>query len=136
MAFAFETESTVLTREQAEHINVRHFSTTEHLRASKFDPQFNLVDSLKAVSELTWEYHEDAMIIDEGWKQGHGQFYLFVFTLDLTVGKDPEGFAAKHLAVYYSEKVPGEKWEIITAYPFTFSYHSYFRSRRSTFRSC
>ena len=81
---------------------------------------------LKAVSELTWEHHEDVSVIHEGWNDYHGRFYLFAFKLNRQIGTDPEGFPAKHIAVYYSEKVTGEKWQIISAYPFNFAYYSQF----------
>ena len=58
MASPFETEGTFLTQQQADHINERHVSKNEHLRASKFESQIDLVDLLKTVSELTWEHHE------------------------------------------------------------------------------
>ena len=131
MASPFETEGTFLTQEQADHINERHVSKNEHLRASKFESQIDLVDLLKAVSELTWEHHEDVSVIHEGWNEYHGRFYLFVFKLNWQIGTDAEGFPAKHIAVYYSEKVPGEKWQIISAYPFKFAYYSQFLSRKN-----
>ena len=131
MASPFETEGTFLTQEQADHINERHVFKNEHLRASKFESQIDLVDLLKAVSELTWEHHEDVSAIHEGWNEYHGRFYLFVFKLNRQIGTDPEGFPAKHIAVYYSEKVPGEKWQIISAYPFNFAYYCQFLSRKN-----
>ena len=131
MASPFETERTFLTQEQADHINERHVLKNEHLRASKFESQIDLVDLLKAVSELTWEHHEDVCIIHEGWNEYHGRFYLFVFKLNWQIGTDPEGFPAKHIVVYYSEKVPGEKWQIISAYPFNFTYYCQFLSRKN-----
>ena len=120
MASPFETEGTFLTQEQADHINERHVSKNEHLRASKFESQIDLVDLLKAVSE-----------IHGGWNEYHGRFYLFVFKLNRQIGTDPEGFPAKHIVVYYSEKVPGEKWQIISAYPFNFTYYCQFLSRKN-----
>ena len=131
MASPFETEGTFLTQEQADHINERHVFKNEHLRASKFESQIDLVDLLKAVSELTWEHHEDVSVIHEGWNKYHGRFYLFVFKLNRQIGTDPEGFAAKHIAVYYSEKVPSEKWQIISDYPFKFAYYSQFLSKKN-----
>ena len=90
---------------------------------------------LKNVSELTWEENsEDAVLLDEGWKECHGHFYLFVFKVNKQIGVDPEGFPAHHIAVYYSEKVPGVKWQIITAFPFTWGFFSQFLSRKT--RSC
>ena len=131
MASPFETEGTFLTQEQADHINERHVLKHKHVRASKFESQIDLVDLLKTVSELTWEHHEDVSVIHEGWNEYHGRFYLFVFKLNRQIGADPDGFPAKHIAVYYSEKVPGEKWQIISAYPFNFAYHSKFLSRKN-----
>ena len=55
MASPFETEGSFLTQEQADHINERHVFKKEHVRTSKFGLQFDLVDMLKNVSELTWE---------------------------------------------------------------------------------
>ena len=67
MASPFETESSFLTQEQADHINERHVFRKEHVKTSKFGLQFDLVDMLKNVSELTWEENsEDAVLLDEG----------------------------------------------------------------------
>ena len=135
MALPFETEGTFLTQEQADHINERHFSKHENVTTSKFNMQIDLLDLLKTVSELTWEENnEDVCILQEGWKQNHGHFRLFVFHLQQQIGVDPDGFPVKHLAVYYSEKVPGEKWEIITAYPFNFAHYGKFLAWKN--RSC
>ena len=83
MASPFETEGTFLTQEQANHINERHVSKKEHVKTSKFKSDFDLVDLLKNSSELTWEQNnEDVWIVNEGWKEGHGRFYLFVFNLN------------------------------------------------------
>ena len=135
MALPFETEGTFLTQEQADHINERHVSKHENVRASKFNRKIDIVYLLKTVSELTWEENnEDVCMLQEGWKQNHGHFRLFVFKLKQQIGVDPDGFPAKHLAVYYSEKVPGEKWKIITAYPFNFAYYGKFLAWKN--RSC
>ena len=133
MASPFETEGTFLTQEQADHINERHVLKHEHVRASKFESQIDLVDLLKTVSELTWEENsEDVSVVHEGWNEYHGHFYLFLFKLNQQIGADPDGFPAKHLAVYYSEKVPSEKWQMIfSTYPFNFAYHSKFLSRKN-----
>ena len=132
MASPFETEGSFLTQEQADHINERHVFKKEHVKTSKFGLQFDLVDMLKNVSELTWEENsEDVVLLHEGWKECHGHFYLFVFKVNKQIGVDPEGFPAHHIAVYYSEKVPGEKWQIITAYPFTWGFYCQFLSRKN-----
>lgn len=129
MALPFETEGTILTQENADHINKRHVLKPENgERTAKFDSQINIVDLLKTVSELTWEENsKDVYILQEGWKPWHGHFRLFAFNLNRQIGVDPDDFPAKHIAVYYSEKVPGEKWEIITAFPFNFAYYAKFQ---------
>ena len=104
MASLFETEGTFLTQEQADHINERHVFKNEHLRVSKFESQIDLVELLKAVSELTWEHHEDVSVLHEGWNEYHGRFYLFVFKLNRQIGTDPEGFPAKHIAKKNTQK--------------------------------
>ena len=128
----FETEGAFLTQQQADHINERHVFRQEHVRTSLFSSNVNLVDLLKDVSELTWEEdNENVTLLDEGWKEWHGLFYLFVFKVNNQIGKDPYGFPADHIAVYYSEKIPSEKWEIITAYPFTRGYYKQFLFRNN-----
>ena len=75
MASPFETEGTFLTQEQADHINERHVFKKEHVKASKFGSQIDLVDLLKDISELTWEENnKDVMVVHEGWNEGHGHF--------------------------------------------------------------
>ena len=134
MASPFETKGSFLTQEQADHINERHVSRKEHVKTSKFWLQIDLVNLLKDLSELTWEENsEDAVLLREGWKECHGHFNLFVLKVNEQIGVDPEGFPAFHTAVYYSEKVPGEKWQIITAYPFTWGFYSQFLSRKNNF---
>ena len=132
MASPFETAGTFLMQAQADHINQRHVFKQDHVKTAIFRLHLDLVELLKNVSELTWEESEniDVVLLKEGWKEWHGHFYLFVFKLNEEIGTDPEGFPADHIAVYYSEKVPGEKWEIISANPFTFTYHSQFLSRK------
>ena len=134
MASPFETEGSFLTQAQADHINERHVFRTEHVKTSNFWLQFNLVDMLKNLSELTWEQgNEDVVLLQQGWKESHGHFYLYVFKVEEQIGFDPEDFPANLIAIYYSEKVPGEKWKIITAYPFTWGFYSKFLSRKNKF---
>lgn len=86
--------------------------------------------SLANLSTKTWEEeNEDVELLEEGWKKGHGHYYLHVFAVHKTIGRDPEGFPAKHIAIYYSEKREGKKWEIVTAYPFKRMYHTIFLSK-------
>ena len=114
MASPFETEGSLLMQAQADHINERHVFRTEHVKTSKFWLQFNLVDMLKNLSELTWEQdNEDVVLLKQGWKESHGHFYLYVFKVKEQIGFDPEHFPANHIAIYNSQKVTGEKWQII-----------------------
>ena len=71
MASPFETEGSFLTQARADHINERHVFRTEHVKTSNFWLQFNLVDMLKNLSELTWEQdNEDVVLLEQGWKDG------------------------------------------------------------------
>ena len=88
----------------------------------------------KNLLELTWEKDsKDVVLLEEEWKEAHGHFYLYVFKVDEQIGFDPEDFPAYHFTIYYTEKVPGEKWNTITAYPFTWGYYSQFLSRKNKF---
>lgn len=100
MASPFETEGRILTQERADHINERHVFITEHQRTSKFWLRFNLTDMLVELSERTWEPESDDMeLLQEGWKEGHGHFYLYVFAVHQEIGRDSEDFPADHIAI-------------------------------------
>ena len=130
MASPFETCDTILTQEQADHINEQHVFITEHPRTSKFWLTCNLSSTLADLSAKTSEEeNEDVELLEEGWKKGHGHYYLYVFAFHKTIGRDPDGFPPKHNAIYYSEKREGNKWEIVSAYPFTSTYHTMFLSK-------
>ena len=130
MATSFETCDTILTQGQADHINERHVSITEHPRTSKFWLTFNLSSTLADLSARTWEEDEDVILLESGFKKGHGFItYSYSPSMKRLVG-NPEGFPAKYIAIYYSEKRKGNKWEIISAYPFTHTYRRYFLSKR------
>jgi len=131
MAFPFETCDTILTQEQADHINERHVFSETHPRTSKFKLTFNLSTTLAYLATKTWDQgNADIQLIEHGWKEGHGRFYLYVFAMSKIIGKDPEGFPARHIAMYFPEKKPGDKWAIISAYPFTRTYHAMFLCKR------
>lgn len=72
MATPFETCDTILTQGQADHINERHVSITEHPRTSKFWLTFNLSSTLADLSARTWEEDEDVTLLESGFKNGHG----------------------------------------------------------------
>ena len=65
MASPFETCDTILTQEQADHINERHVH--EHPRTSKFWLTFNLSSTLADLSAKTWEEeNEDVELLEDG----------------------------------------------------------------------
>ena len=133
-AEAFETVDVILTAEQAEHINERHVDPFQHTQTSKFFKSFNLSATLGLLSRRTWEDRHDVELMERGWKQGHCDYYIYVFDLYKCVGLDSWGYPCRHIAVYFSHKPSfSDKFQIITAYPFTHSYNNYFMSRRRSF---
>jgi len=73
MASPLETCDTILTQEQADHINERHVSSETHPRTSKFKLTFNLSATLTYLSAKTWEQdNADIQLLEHGWKEGHG----------------------------------------------------------------
>ena len=78
MAVAFETSDTILTKEQAEHINFRQVEINNQ-HVSKFKRNFNLTATLALLMWKTWVpgvkgNHE---IIEPGFKHGHGEYDIF-----------------------------------------------------------
>lgn len=133
MAEAFETVDVILTAEQAAHINDRHVDRTQHLRTAKFFLLFNLSATLGLLSRRTWETRDDVELMDEGWKRGHGHSYLYAFDIGKFVGTVPWGFPCREIAVYFSHNpVFSDKFQIITAYPFTITYHNYSMSTKTS----
>lgn len=94
MAEAVETIDVILTAEQADHINAQHVDLNQHTRTSKFYPSFNLTAKLGLLSCRTWETRNDVELLERGWKQGHSDFYIYVFSVRKKVGTDPNGFLA------------------------------------------
>ena len=92
MAEAFETVDVILTAEQAQHINERHVNLTQHAKTSRFFLTFNLSSTLGLLSRRTWEGRDDVELIDQRWKRGHCNFYLYVFDVGKFVGLDPWGY--------------------------------------------
>ena len=77
MATPFETDDTILTQKQADHINERYVYITKHPRTSKLWLTFNLSSTLADFAQRTWETHEDVQLLEDGWKEGHGHYYLY-----------------------------------------------------------
>ena len=103
-------------------------------KKSLFCDTFPLEQTLKEVSWFTWEPNsEHDTFLEQGYRRGHDVYKIYVFLMGELVGWDPEGIATKQLAVYYSEKEKGEKWNIITCYSWTRSYDSYHCYKQARF---
>ena len=134
---AFETSDTILSKEAAAHITERHLIHSPNVKKSLFDTTFPLEEKLKEAGWYTWETdYPGVTILDKGCRKGHGYFFIYVFTYKVLVGFDPEGFPAVEMAIYYSVPKKDEKWEIITAYPFTSTYDAIFTARKGRPRFC
>ena len=122
---SFETTDSLLSPLAAAHILERHVTPDSNRRQALFSTTFPLQDHLQSVGWLTWEANETTRLLEEGFRDRHGHYQLFVFPMEQLVGHDPWGFPAYSLAVYYAELHAGEKWHIITAYPWTDCYYQY-----------
>ena len=132
MAVAFETCDMILSKEHAEHINFRHVDVNDQ-RASKFKNSFNLTATLAFLTRKSWmtTLEGDYEIIERGFKHGHGEYYMYVFRMGKVIGYDPYGFPSRKICIYYSWKPAyGDKLAVISAYPFSRSYHDFLKSRR------
>ena len=90
-----------------------------------------IVSTLAFLTSKTWRDDETYEIIEQGWKQAHGNYFLYVFEMRKPVGVDPWGFPSKKLAIYYSWRPEyGDKFKIISAYPFSEAFYVYQRNRR------
>ena len=126
----FTTKDSILTKAAASHITDRHLTREPNVKKSLFCATFPLDDALKSAGWYTWEENSKyAMLLETGFRKGHGIYRIYVFDFGRHIGWDPEGFATTKMAIYYAEPVPGEKWEIISAYPWTFTYDCIFCSR-------
>ena len=124
---AFETSDCVLSEEAADRITDRHLIREEGIQKSIFCSRFPLEDMLKAVAWYTWEENSEyAILLDTGYRRGHGIYRLYVFDMGRMVGWDPMGVPTTSMAVYYAEPVIGERWQIVTAYPWSKEYDDIF----------
>ena len=122
---SFETSDSILTPTAATHILKRHVNSDSDRKTALFSSTFPLQEQLQSVGWYTWEENDKATILDEGYRYMHGHYRLYVFPMDQLVGYDPWGFPTHSLAVYYAELHAGEKWHIITAYPWSACYYNY-----------
>ena len=105
MAVAFKTSDTILTKEQAEHINFLHIEIN-NLRALRFKRNFNLTAALALLTRNTWvpEVEGNYEIIDRGFKHRHGKYYIYVFWMGKVIGYDPYCFPSREVGIYFSWK--------------------------------
>ena len=89
------------------------------------------VSCLAWLTKRTWQDDDDYEIIEEGFKRGHGYYYMCVFTLHKVIGTDPWGFATKKICIYYAWRpwIDG-RFHIISAYPYSSSYHHFLKARK------
>ena len=131
MAVAFENCDLVLSEERAQHINERHVRLDIHTEASKFKKNFHLASCLARLTKKTWEDRRDYEIIEQGFKQAHGQYYMYVFTLPKVIGTDPWGFPSRKILIYFSWRPSREdRFHIVSAYPYSASYHYFLKQRK------
>ena len=131
MAAPYENRDFVLSAEHADHINERHVDRTKSPRASKFYRNFNLTATLGFLTRKTWEERDDITIAEDGFKSGHGQYFMYVFEMEKNIGTDPWGYPSRKICIYYSfnPKI-ANKFRIITAYPFSWGYHNFLKNRK------
>ena len=87
MAVNFENE------DRADHINERHVDLNKERGVSKFYRHFNLTAMLVFLSRKTFTESEDYEIIEEGYKVGHGHYFIYVFNMSEDIGVCPWGFS-------------------------------------------
>lgn len=127
---SFETSDTILSPTAVAHILERHVTPDSNRQQALFLASFPLQDRLQSVGWYTWEASEHAVLLDEGFREGHGHYRMFRFPMNELIGHDPWGFPAYSLAVYYAEPTIGEKWHIISAYPWTDCYYRFYETRQ------
>ena len=132
MAVSFENSYVILSQERAEHINERHVDLDKEHRASKFLPFFNLTSTLALLARKTFQDSQDYKIIEQGYKRGHGYFYIYIFKMKKVIGVCPWGYPTDEICIYFSWKEAyGDKFRIISAYPFSHAYYSFLKSRKN-----
>ena len=90
MAVGYENEDFELSVEHAEHINERHVDMKKVPRASKFYRKFNLTATLGLLTRITWDERDDFVIVESGFKTGHGEYFMYVFEMGKNIGTDRE----------------------------------------------
>ena len=118
------------SRKSGLNILTKHMDK-EH-RASKFLPLFNLTSTLALLARKTFQDSYDYKIIEQGYKRGHGYFYIYIFKMKKVIGVCPWGYPTDEICIYFSWKEAyGDKFRIISAYPFSHAYYSFLKSRKN-----
>ena len=126
MATSFENSDFILPEEHAEHINELHVRLDLHSRASKFKQNFHLISCLARLTKMTWQDSDKYEIVEQGYKEGHDQSYMYVLTLPKVIGTDTWGSPWAKICIYYSWKPNSDaRFHIISAYPCSSSYHHF-----------
>ena len=89
MAVSFENDYAMLSEEGAKHINQRHVDRNREPGASKFLPFFNLTTTAAFLTRKTFTNGEDYEIVEQGYKTGHGYYYMYVFNMRKVIGICP-----------------------------------------------
>ena len=94
----FESNYVMLSQEHAEHINKRHVVLDKNLGAFKFLWSFNLASTVAYLTRKTFLHSDDYEIIEEGYKAGHGYYYMYVFKIKKVVGVCPWAYPTTRFA--------------------------------------
>ena len=70
-----------------EHINFRHVDVSDQ-RASKLKSRFHLTGTLAYLMRKSWltDLKGGYEIIEQGFKHGHGEYYVYVFRMGKVIG--------------------------------------------------
>ena len=60
------------------------WTSTQELR--NLEKSFNLTSCLVRLTKMTWEERGNYEIIEEGFKQEHGRYFVYVFALSKVIG--------------------------------------------------
>ena len=99
--------------------------------ASKSKQNFHLVSCLARLTRMTWQDSDKYEIVEEGFRQGHGHYFVYVFTLSKVIGTDPWGFPSRKIYIYFSWRPSTDpRFHIISAYPYSASYDYFLRQQK------
>jgi len=83
------------------------------------------------LARKTFVDSDDYEIVEEGYKTGHGHYYMYVFKMKKVIGVCPWGYPRDEICVYFSWKESyGDKFHVITTYPFSRAYHVFLKQRK------